>query len=135
MYAEMGMAKAIGNYYGSDKGKIGEMFSSAIDQLYEKGKVRLEKAFKASSFSSGNQQWTARQKDALDTSMNIADTFSNLDTSSKENMIKDFTSKLSATQSIVQNHCKQFGLSTSHVGLAGDIAGITQYFNSWMDKL
>ena len=29
-FAEMGIAKALGNYYGSDKGAIGQMFSQSI---------------------------------------------------------------------------------------------------------
>ena len=38
----MGIAKSLGNYYGSDKGEIGKLFSSAVDRLYEKGVAQVE---------------------------------------------------------------------------------------------
>jgi len=42
-FAEMGIAKSLGNYYGSDKGAIGQMFSKNMDRLYEKGVAQVKK--------------------------------------------------------------------------------------------
>ena len=136
-YSQMGIAKAVGNLYGSDKGELGQMFSDAIDRLYEKGKTEIKRNLAAANqLESGySKGWSPREKDAVATGLEIADTFSDLDISSKESFSKDFTGKLSAIQSLVQKHCDEFGISSGHVGLAGDIAETTKYIQSWLDRI
>lgn len=74
-FAEMGIAKSLGNYYGSDKGEIGKLFSSAVDRLYEKGVAEVQRAntwaqtvpqaTKYSSALSGrSKQYTRRERPA-----------------------------------------------------------------------
>lgn len=137
-YGKMGIAKAIGNAYGSGKGELGTMFSAAMDQLYEKGVRMAKESFANASFGrheSPNGQWKPHQKDAFTTGLNIAETFSKLDTSSKENLAKDFTAKLSTVRSMVQNYCDKYGVPTSYVGLAGNTADLAAYFNGWMNQI
>lgn len=133
-FAEMGIAKSLGNYYGSDKGAIGQMFSKSIDRLYEKGMAQLEKAdawVKTVSYAartSGNQ-------DAVKTERNIADLFSKLNTGSKSGLVQSFSSTLTQARALVQQYCSQYNLPTSHVGLAGATAGIEKFFQAWMNNI
>ena len=133
-FAEMGIAKSLGNYYGSDKGTIGQMFSKGIDRLYEKGMVQLEKAdawVKTVSYAAG----TSSNRDAVKTERNIADLFSKLNTGNKSGLVQSFSSTLTQARALVQQYCSQYNLPTSHVGLAGATVGIEKFFQAWMEKL
>ena len=133
-FAEMGIAKSLGNYYGSDKGAIGQMFSKGIDRLYEKGMAQLEKAdawVKTVSYAAG----TSSNRDAVKTERNIADLFSKLNTGNKSGLVQSFSSTLTQARALVQQYCSQYNLPTSHVGLAGATAGIEKFFQAWMEKL
>lgn len=69
-FAEMGIARSLGNYYGSDKGAIGQMFSKGIDRLYEKGMAQFDKAdawVKTVSYAAG----TSSNRDAVKTERNM----------------------------------------------------------------
>lgn len=132
-FAEMGIAKSLGNYYGSDKGEIGKLFSSAVDRLYEKGMAQVEKAEAWGQIVSYAAN-TSGNKDAVKTELNIADLFSKLDTSSKSNFAQSFSSALSQARTLVQQYCNQYNLLTSHVGLAGATDNISKFFQAWMDQ-
>lgn len=132
-FAEMGIAKSLGNYYGSDKGEIGKLFSSAVDRLYEKGMAQVEKA-EAWGQTVSYAANTSGNKDAVKTELNIADLFSKLDTSSKSNFAQSFSSALSQARTLVQQYCNQYNLLTSHVGLAGATDNISKFFQAWMDR-
>lgn len=136
LYSKMGLAKSLGNYYGSGKGEIGAMFSDAMDRLYEKNGKELERLAAYQSNAAGYPaHMTDRQRDAVKTAMAVRDTFSRLDTSSKENFSKDFSKKLDAVRSLVQNHCNQFHIPTSHVSLDSDTASIMKYFNNMLSQI
>jgi len=133
-FAEMGIAKSLGNYYGSDKGAIGQMFSKSMDRLYEKGVGQVEKSeawAQTVSYGAG----TASNKQAVKTELNIAELFSKLDTGSKSSLTQSFSSTLAQARSLVQQYCSQYNLTTTHVGLAGATDRISKFFQSWMDKL
>ena len=133
-FAEMGIAKSLGDYYGKDKGAIGQMFSKSMGRLYEKGVAQVEKSVawgQTVSYASN----TSSNKDAVKTELNIADLFSKLDTSNKSSLAQSFSSTLSQTRTLVQQYCNQYNLLTSHVGLAGATDRISKFFQSWMDKL
>lgn len=133
-FAEMGIAKSLGNYYGSDKGAIGQMFSQGIDRLYEKGMAQLEKAdawAKSVSYAAG----TSGNRDAVKIEQNISDLFSMLNTENKSSLVQSFSSTLTQARALVQQYCNQYGLLTSHVGLAGATDRITKFFQSWADRL
>lgn len=132
-FAKIGMMKAMGDYYGSDKGKIGEMFSSAMGKLSEKAVAGAQRTFDAPSLT--GHQWNASERDSMDVGLKTAELFTNLDTSSKESLSRDFASKLSSTRSIVQNYCSKYGMPTSYVGLASATSDITKFFESWMNKI
>lgn len=132
-YAQMGVAKAVGDYYGNSRGQIGEMFSSAIDRLYDKGIAAIKQTYSCQAYQTG--PWNARQEDAVNVGLDIADTLSKLDISNKINLRDDFTKKSALIKQMVQNHCSQFNIMTSHVGLAGDMVGLAKYFNQWMDNV
>lgn len=132
-YAQMGAATAIGDYYGSNKGQIGEMFSSAITRLYDKGIAKIKQTYASCAYQV--RPWNDRQEDAVKVGLDIAHTLSKLDTSSKANLNKDFAAKSAMIQQMVQNHCNQFHIMPSHVGLAGDMVGLAKYFSLWMDKV
>ena len=133
-FAEMGIAKSLGNYYGSDKGEIGKLFSSAVDRLYEKGMAQVEKA-EAWGQTITYAANTSGNKDAVKTELNIADLFSKLDTSSKSSFAQSFSSALSQARTLVQQYCNQYNLLTSHVGLAGATDNISKFFQSWMEQI
>lgn len=133
-FAEMGIAKSLGNYYGSDKGAIGQMFSKGIDRLYEKGMAQLEKAdawVKTVSYAAR----TPGNQDAVKTERNIADLFSKLNTGTKSSLVQSFSSTLTQARALVQQYCSQYNLPTSHVGLAGATAGIEKFFQAWMNNI
>lgn len=133
-FAEMGIAKSLGNYYGSDKGAIGQMFSKSMDRLYEKGVAQVEKAeawAQTVSYAAG----TASNKQAVRTELSIAELFSKLDTGSESSLTQNFSSTLAQARSLVQQYCSQYNLMTTHVGLAGATDRISKFFQSWMDKL
>ena len=133
-FAKMGIAKSLGNYYGSSKGEIGKLFSSAVDRLYEKGVAQVEKA-EAWGQTVSYAANTSANKDAVKTELNIADLFSKLDTSSKSNFAQSFSSALSQARTLVQQYCNQYNLLTSHVGLAGATDNISKFFQVWMDRI
>ena len=132
-FAEMGIAKSLGNYYGNDKGEIGKLFSSAVDRLYKKGIAQVEKA-EAWGQTVSYAANTSGNKDAVKTELNIADLFSKLDTSSKSDFAQSFSSALSQARTLVQQYCNQYNLLTSHVGLAGATDNISKFFQAWMDR-
>lgn len=133
-FAKMGIAKSLGNYYGSSKGEIGKLFSSAVDRLYERGVAQVEKA-EAWGQTVSYAANTSANKDAVKTELNIADLFSKLDTSSKSNFAQSFSSALSQARTLVQQYCNQYNLLTSHVGLAGATDNISKFFQVWMDRI
>lgn len=133
-FAEMGMSKALGNYYGSDKGAIGQMFSKSIDRLYEKGVAEVQRANTwAQTVSYGAK--TSSNQQAVKTELGIADMFSKMDTGSKSGLIHSYSSTLAQARALVQQYCNQYNFPTSHVGLAGATAGIDKFFQAWINKL
>lgn len=133
-FANMGIAKTAGTFYGSNKGRIGEMFSTAIDRMYEKGVDLIKKADNWAQ-TVGKSAYTSCTQDAVKTELNISELFSKMDTSSTANLAKSFASTLSQARSLVQQYCNQYGLLTSHVGLASATDGLMKQFQVWMDKL
>lgn len=133
-FAEMGISKALGNYYGSDKGAIGQMFSKSIDRLYEKGVAEVQRANTwAQTVSYGAK--TSSNQQAVKTELGIADMFSKMDTGSKSGLIHSYSSTLAQARALVQQYCSQYNFPTSHVGLAGATAGIEKFFQAWINKL
>ena len=133
-FAEMGIAKSLGNYYGSDKGEIGKLFSSAVDRLYEKGVAEVQRANTwAQTVSYGAK--TSSNQQAVKTELGIADMFSKMDTGSKSGLIHSYSSTLAQARALVQQYCSQYNFPTSHVGLAGATAGIEKFFQAWMEKI
>ena len=133
-FAEMGLARSLGHYYGRDQGAIGQMFSDGIDRLYERGMAQLDKAdawAQRVSYAAG----TSSSRDAVKTERNIAGLFSNLDTGTKSGLVQSFSSALTQARALVQQYCGQHNLPASHVGLAGATAGIETCFQSWLNKL
>lgn len=133
-FAKMGIAKALGNYYGSDKGAIGQMFSQSMDRLYEKGIAEVERAHAwAQTVSYGAN--TAGNRGAVKTELGLAELFSKMDTGSKSGLTQSFSSTLAQARSLVQQYCSQYNMPTTHVGLAGATVGIEKFFHTWMEKL
>ena len=133
-FAKMGIAKALGNYYGNDKGAIGQMFSQGMDRLYEKGIAEVERAHAwAQTVSYGAN--TAGNRDAVKTELGLAELFSKMDTGSKSGLTQSFSSTLAQARSLVQQYCSQYNMPTTHVGLAGATVGIEKFFHTWMEKL
>jgi len=133
-FAKMGLAKSLGSYYGSCRGEIGKSFSAAIGRLYERGVSQIQRGQAWSRSVSGASN-TSGNQDAVKTELNIADTFSKLDNSSKTSLSNSFSSTLSQMRIIVQQYCGQYGLLPSNVGLAGATDNISKFFQSWMNKL
>jgi len=133
-FAKMGIAKALGNYYGSDKGAIGQMFSQSMDRLYEKGLDQVEHGHAwAQTVTYGAR--TSGNRDAVKTELGLAKLFSQMDTGSKSGLVQSFSSTLAQARSLVQQYCSQYNLPTTHVGLAGATVGIEKFFQTWMEKL
>ena len=133
-FAKMGIAKSLGNYYGSGKGEIGKLFSSAVDRLYERGVAQTEKAEEWARTVSHAAN-TPGSRDAVKTELNIAELFSKLDTSGKGSLEKSFSSALSQARALVRQYCDRYNLRTSDVGLAGATDNISKYFQAWMDRI
>ena len=133
-FANMGIAKAVGTQYGNSRGQIGELFSKAIDRMYEKGVAQVQRADEWGRTIS-QRGYTSCTQNAVKTELNISELFSKMDTSSVANLAKSFTATLSQARALVQQHCNQYGLLTSHVGLASATDGLMKQFQAWMDKL
>ncbi len=64
--SQVGIARAMGNLFGSERGELGKMFSDGIDRLYEKAIANREKNAQASlknwcgSSSSPSLKWIWR---------------------------------------------------------------------------
>ena len=133
-FAKMGIAKALGNYYGSDKGAIGQMFSQSMDRLYEKGLDQVERGHAwAQTVTYGAR--TSGNRDAVKTELGLAKLFSQMDTRNKSGLVQSFSSTLAQARSLVQQYCSQYNLPTTHVGLAGATVGIEKFFQTWMERL
>ena len=133
-FAKMGIAKALGNYYGSDKGAIGQMFSQSMDRLYEKGLDQVERGHAwAQTVTYGAR--TSGNRDAVKTELGLAKLFSQMDTGSKSSLVQSFSSTLAQARSLVAQYCSQYNLPTTHVGLAGATVGIEKFFQTWMERL
>ena len=133
-FAKMGIAKALGNYYGSDKGAIGQMFSQSMDRLYEKGLDQVERGHAwAQTVTYGAR--TSGNRDAVKTELGLAKLFSQMDTGSRSSLVQSFSSTLAQARSRVAQYCSQYNLPTTHVGLAGATVGIEKFFQTWMEKL
>ena len=133
-FAKMGIAKALGNYYGSDKGAIGQMFSQSMDRLYEKGLDQVERGHAwAQTVTYGAR--TSGNRDAVKTELGLAKLFSQMDTRNKSGLVQSFSSTLAQARSLVAQYCSQYNLPTTHVGLAGATVGIEKFFQTWMEKL
>ena len=133
-FAKMGIAKSFGNYYGSGKGEIGKLFSSAVDRLYEKGMAQVEKA-EAWARTASPAAGTSGSKDAVKTERSIAELFSKLDAGSKDGLAESFSSTLSQVRALVQKYCDRYDFRTSDVGLAGATDNISKFFQDWMARL
>lgn len=133
-FAKMGIAKSLGSYYGHNKGKIGAMFSSAIDQLYQRSIAQVQRGqiWSQSVIGSAN---TCGNQNAVKAELDIADMFSKLDISSKSNLSRSFSATLSQMRAVVQQYCSQNGIFPSHVGLAGATNNISNFFRSQISKL
>ena len=133
-FAKMGIAKALGNYYGSDKGAIGQMFSQSMDRLYEKGLDQVERGHAwAQTVTYGAR--TSGNRDAVKTELGLAKLFSQMDTRNKSGLVQSFSSTLAQARSRVAQYCSQYNLPTTHVGLAGATVGIEKFFQTWMERL
>ena len=133
-FAKMGIAKALGNYYGSDKGAIGQMFSQSMDRMYEKGLDQVERGHAwAQTVTYGAR--TSGNRDAVKTELGLAKLFSQMDTRNKSGLVQSFSSTLAQARSRVAQYCSQYNLPTTHVGLAGATVGIEKFFQTWMEKL
>ena len=133
-FAKMGIAKALGNYYGSDKGAIGQMFPQSMDRLYEKGLDQVERGHAwAQTVTYGAR--TSGNRDAVKTELGLAKLFSQMDTRNKSGLVQSFSSTLAQARSRVAQYCSQYNLPTTHVGLAGATVGIEKFFQTWMERL
>ena len=127
-------AETVGTQYGSSMGEIGKLFSKVIDRMYEKSVAQIQRAddWGRAARQSG---YTSCTQNAVKTELSISELFSKMDTSSMVNLAKSFTDTLSQARTLVQQHCNQYGLLTSRVGLAGATDSLMKQFQTWMDKL
>lgn len=133
-FANMGIAKAVGTQYGNSRGQIGKLFSTAIDRMYEKSVALVQRADDWGR-TTGQSGYTSCTQNAVKTELGISELFSKMDTSSTTNLAKSFANTLSQARTLVQQHCNQYGLLTSHVGLASATDGLMKQFQTWMSKL
>ena len=132
-FAKMGIARSLGNGYGSGQGEIGKLFSSAVDRLYEKGVAQVEKA-EAWARTATPAANTPASRDAVKTERAIAELFSKLDTSNESRLEKSFSSALSQARALVQEYCNRYNMLTSDVGLAGATDSISKFFQNWAEQ-
>ena len=122
-----------------DMQKVGKEMSNAFSDissgsLNEKGVAQVQRADdwgRAANHSS----YTSCTQNAVKTELSISELFSKMDTSSMVNLAKSFTDTLSQARTLVQQHCNQYGLLTSRVGLAGATDSLMKQFQTWMSKL
>lgn len=133
-YGKMGLAKSLADYYGSDKGEAGAMFSSAMNRMYDKGIALIEETAARPTYGIYGPT-TSYYRGTTKAASTIRDIFASLDTSSKESITQDFSSKLGAVRTLVQEHCKQFNVSTAYIGLVPATADLMKYFNTLLAEM
>lgn len=125
-FAEMGIAKAMADQYGEGQGALGAMFSNAMDRLYEKGVSQVERANQWVTQYCGKGGSIPANSEAVKVELEIADLFSNMEED-------DFSETLSNMRDIVSQYCQKYGLTTSHVGLAGATVGVEKAYQAFQN--
>lgn len=131
-YGKIGLAQAIGASYGGSQGEIGKLFSNAVDRLAEKATEKIQREFNRPPYN--GRPWTEWETAGMKLGLEITDLFSRMDTSSKTDLSNDFASTLSTVQKQVTDYCAQYGVPTYSIGLAKDVAELSNLFRSWMEK-
>ncbi len=136
--AQVGIAKAMGNLYGSERGELGKLFSDGVDRLYEKAVTNREK-----SAESSRKNWHSSPglDEALDLEVDLARLFAKMDASSRESLTKSFQDTLNRAKSAVLGYCYKYGGSYLYnpygnminLNKAADQA--QSFFQSWMDRI
>ncbi len=136
--AQFGIAKAMGNLYGSERGELGRMFSDAIDRLYDKAISNQEKLVQF-----GRKNWNHPWIDeAEDLEIDIGRMFGMLDTSSRESLTKSFGETSNRVRSQVLSYCYKYGGQQylydpygSTVNLNGAMNQIQNIFQNWLNRI
>lgn len=125
-FAEMGISRAFANLYGENHGVFGTMFSDAMNRLYDKGISKIENASRWVEQYGISNGSSAAHHEAVQLEFEIADLFAGMD-------VENFSDTLSQMRNLVEQYCKQNGLTTSYVGLAGATVGVEAFFQKGME--
>lgn len=136
--AQVGIAKAMGNLYGSERGELGKLFSDGIDRLYDKAIANREK-----SAQYCHSQWSrvSSYDEALNLENDLVRLFAGMDTSSRASVTKSFQETVNRAKSAVSAYCYQYGGASrynpygSAVNLNKAVSQIQDFFQSWMDRI
>ncbi len=136
--AQVGIAKAMGNLYGSERGELGKMFSDGIDRLYEKAIANREKS---AQYCPSNFGPVPSYDDSLKLETDLPKLFAKMDASNRESLTKSFQEALNRTKSAVLGYCYKYGGGArfnpygSMVNLNKAVSQIQDFFQSWMDRI
>ncbi len=136
--AQVGIAKAMGNLYGSERGELGKRFSDGIDRLYEQAIANREKS---AQYTPSNFGPVPSYDDSLSLELDLPKLFAKMDTSSREGMIVSFQNTLSRAKSAVLGYCYKYG-GAAHFNPYGSMVNLNKatdqiqsFFQSWLDQI
>ncbi len=136
--AQVGIAKAMGNLYGSERGELGKLFSDGIDRLYDKAIANREK-----SAQYCHSQWSrvSSYDEALNLENDLVRLFAGMDTSSRASVTKSFQETVNRAKSAVSAYCYQYG-GAAHFNPYGSMVNLNKatdqiqsFFQSWMVRI
>jgi len=136
--AQLGIAKAMGNLYGSERGELGKMFSDGIDRLYETAIANREKS---AQYTPSNWGPVPSYDDSLNMEIDLAKLFAKMDTSNRESLTKSFQETLNRAKSAVLGYCYKYGGADrfnpygSMIDLNKTVNNLQDFFQSWMDRI
>lgn len=124
-YGKIGLAQATAHAYGNKNGEAGALFSAAIDRLAEKATAKIERDFSRPVLGPAGS-WTEFERSGMRLGFEIVDQLASMKSG-------DFSSTISTVQSMVKNYCAQYHVSTSSMGLARDVAELTELYQKWAE--
>lgn len=133
-FAKAGLVQSIAKYYGSTQGAAGEKFAEVITQRSETYINKLQTYLEDSYNARGSVDAPEHVKIMQHSARQIADMFTNLDTTNKDTMREDLQKQLDALTQWKKEYLSQIGAS----GVVADNksnGSINALFEAWTKRI
>lgn len=133
-FAKAGLAQSIAKFYGSTQGAAGEKFAQVITQRSETYINKLQTYLEDSYVARGSVDAPEHVKIMQHSARQIADMFTDLDTTSKDAMRADLQKQLDALTQWKKEYLTQIGLSANAADNKQN-SSINDLFEAWMKRI